>query len=100
MADIGFLNELFAVIQDRRKHAKPKDSYVAKMTAQGLPRLAQKVGEEAVETVIAAMQKDKEGLRYESADLVFHLMMLWAEVGLTPDMIADELYNRQCKAKK
>jgi phosphoribosyl-ATP pyrophosphohydrolase len=97
MADIQFLNDLFAIILDRRTNARAQDSYVAKIAAEGLPRLAQKVGEEAVETVIAAMQQDKDSLRSESADLVFHLMMLWAEAGLTPDMIADELYRRQNK---
>ncbi len=99
MADIQFLNELYAVILERRANAKPEDSYVAKLATGGLPRLAQKVGEEAVETVIAAMQRDKEGLRYESADLLFHLLMLWAEAGLTPDEVARELHGRQCKIK-
>lgn len=99
MADITFLNELFEVIQNRRKNASTNDSYVAKMSSQGTARLAQKVGEEAVETVIAAIAKDEQGLRYESADLLFHLMMLWADAGITPNMIADELYSRQCKIK-
>jgi phosphoribosyl-ATP pyrophosphohydrolase len=100
MTDIAFLNELYAIILDRRKNAKPEESYVAKIASQGVPRMAQKVGEEAVETVIAAMKKDKAELKYESADLVFHLMMLWAENGITPDEIAEELYTRQCKVKK
>ncbi len=100
MTDTAFLDELYATILARRKEAKPEESYVAKMAAQGLPRLAQKVGEEAVETVIAAMQKDKDGLKYESADLLFHLMMLWAEAGLTHHDIIQELYQRQCKVKK
>ena len=99
MADIAFLNELYAVILDRRKNAKPEDSYVAKIAAQGLPRLAQKVGEEAVETVIAAMKKDKKELTSESADLLFHLLMLWAEAGLSPDDIAAELKARHVKTK-
>lgn len=93
MSDIAFLNELYAIILERRKAASP-DSYVAKMAAQGLPRLAQKVGEEGVETVIAAMKKDKAELCSESADLVFHLLMLWAEAGLTPAEIVAELQKR------
>ncbi len=94
MTDITFLNELFAVIRDRRKNAKPEDSYVAKTFAKGLPRIAQKVGEEAVETVIAAMKKDKKELTSESADLLFHLLMLWEEAGLTPDDVMKELRSR------
>jgi phosphoribosyl-ATP pyrophosphohydrolase len=96
---MDFLNELFGIIEDRRMHAKPEESYVAKMKAAGLSRIAQKVGEEAVETVIAAMAKDKEGLKYESADLLFHLMMLWAEAGLTPQMISEELQKRHGATK-
>lgn len=100
MTDIAFLNELFATIKDRQANAAPDASYVAKISAEGIARLAQKVGEEAVETVISAMQNDKEGLRYESADLLFHLMVLWAKAGLSLDDIVNELYGRQCKVKK
>ena len=92
----AFIDELYSVILERRKAASP-DSYVAKMTAQGLPRLAQKVGEEAVETVIAAIKKDKAELCSESADLVFHLLMLWAEAGLNPAEVFTELQKRHKK---
>lgn len=91
---IDFLDELYATILDRRKNATPDTSYVAKMAAKGLPRLAQKVGEEGVETVIAAMKGDKRELCSESADLVFHLLMLWAEAGLTPANVIAELRSR------
>jgi phosphoribosyl-ATP pyrophosphohydrolase len=85
------------VILERRKSAAPESSYVARMAAKGLPRLAQKVGEEAVETVIAAMKRDTNELIAESADLVFHLLMLWAEAGLTPDDVIEELRKRHEK---
>ncbi len=91
---IAFLETLYATILDRRANATPQESYVAKMAAAGLPRLAQKVGEEGVETVIAAMKQDKAELCSESADLLFHLLMLWAEAGLTPADVAAELQRR------
>ena len=92
--NIAFLDTLYATILDRRANATPAESYVAKMAAAGLPRLAQKVGEEGVETVIAAMKKDNKELCSESADLLFHLLMLWAEAGLTPSDVAEELARR------
>ncbi len=97
MADTAFLDTLYEVILERRKTATPESSYVARMGAKGLPRLAQKVGEEAVETVIAAMKRDNNELIAESADLIFHLLMLWAEAGLTPDDIIEELRKRHEK---
>lgn len=95
---IAFLDELYAIILDRRANAAPSESYVAKTAAAGLARLAQKVGEEGVETVIAAMKKDKGELCSESADLIFHLLMLWAEAGLTPAEVASELRRRHIKS--
>lgn len=94
MSNLEFINQLYDVILERRVQAKPEESYVAKMAAKGLPRLAQKVGEEAVESVIAAMNRDKAELCSESADLIFHLLMLWAEMGLTPSEVLAELQKR------
>jgi phosphoribosyl-AMP cyclohydrolase / phosphoribosyl-ATP pyrophosphohydrolase len=70
-----FLAELAATI-DQRVTALPAGSYVASLIAKGLPRIAQKVGEEGVETVIAALGDDPAALVGEAADLVFHLMVL------------------------
>lgn len=69
------LTRLEATIAARRA-ADPDSSYVARLNARGVPKIAQKVGEEAVETVIAALQEDRTGLVGEAADLVFHLMVL------------------------
>lgn len=69
------LTRLEATIAARRA-ADPDSSYVARLNAKGVPKIAQKVGEEAVETVIAALQEDRTGLVGEAADLVFHLMVL------------------------
>lgn len=74
-ASPDFLKELEAVIESRRS-ASPEDSYVAKLFAKGLNKMAQKVGEEAVETVIAAKDDDPEDFKNEAADLLFHLLVL------------------------
>ena len=84
------LDQVFQVILDR-KDADPSKSYVASLYQKGLPKIAEKVGEEAIETVIAAVSGDGKDVIAESADLVFHLMVLWAEMGLSPNDIRDEL---------
>lgn len=74
MAD-DTLTRLEAVIAARRD-ADPHSSYVAKLNAKGLKKIAQKLGEEATETVIAALVEDREALVGEAADLLFHLVVL------------------------
>ena len=88
------LDTLFTVISGR-KGADPATSYTAKLFSKGRPKIAQKVGEEAVETVIAALAQDGPALVGESADLMYHLLVLWAECGITPDQVWDELASRQ-----
>lgn len=79
------LDSLFQVIESR-KNADPDVSYVASLFKKGLPKIAQKVGEEAVETAIAAVQKpvNKTKIAQESADLLFHLLVLWSKSGVSP----------------
>lgn len=79
----------------QRRSADPSASYVARLTARGRAKIAQKVGEEAVEAVIAAMADDREGLVGESADLIFHLMLLLADTGVPFDAVLDELERRE-----
>ncbi len=88
------LDALEAVIRQRRG-ADPDASYVARLSAKGRAKIAQKLGEEAVETVIAAIQDDREGLKAEAADLVFHLLVLLADAGLTLDDVRAELARRE-----
>ncbi|MDP6953202.1 MAG: phosphoribosyl-ATP diphosphatase [Alphaproteobacteria bacterium] len=88
------LARLQAVIESR-KGGDPATSYVAKRFAQGRAKIAQKVGEEAVEAAIAAVSSDREALVGESADLLFHLMILWADAGIEPDEVLDELARRE-----
>lgn len=79
----------------QRRGADPSASYVAKLAAKGRAKIAQKVGEEAVETVIAAMADDRDGAIGESADLIFHLMMLLADLDIPLDAVLDELDRRE-----
>ena len=73
----------------------PCASYTARLTAKGRAKIAQKLGEEAVETVIAAMADDKAEIIAESADLLFHLAVLLADAGLSFDDIRAELERRE-----
>ncbi|NIJ63265.1 phosphoribosyl-ATP pyrophosphohydrolase [Sphingomonas leidyi] len=92
MADT--LDVLEAVIRARRT-ASPDSSYVAKLTHRGRAKIAQKLGEEATETVIAAIRDDREELTKEAADLVFHLLVLLADAGLGLDDVRAELARRE-----
>ena len=88
------LHQLEATIRDRRS-ADPASSYVAKMAHKGRAKIAQKVGEEAVETVIAAMAGRPDEVVGESADLLFHLLMLLADMDVPFDAVLDELERRE-----
>lgn len=87
-------DRLMATVQARRS-ADPDSSYVAKLTAKGRAKIAQKLGEEAVETVIAAMADDRAGVTGEAADLMFHLAVLLADMGLSFDDVGAELARRE-----
>jgi phosphoribosyl-ATP pyrophosphohydrolase len=92
MADI--LDTLEQTIRDRRT-GDPAASYVAKLTARGRAKIAQKLGEEATEAVIAAIQDDRAELVKESADLIFHLLVLLADMDLSLDDVRAELARRE-----
>ena len=87
-------DRLHATIVERRG-GDPKASYIAKLTAKGRAKIAQKLGEEAVETVIAAMGDDRDDLVGEATDLMFHLAVLLADAGLSFDDIRTELARRE-----
>jgi phosphoribosyl-ATP pyrophosphohydrolase len=88
------LSKLETTILERRK-ADPGLSYVAKLTAKGRAKIAQKLGEEAVETVIAAMTGDQAATTSEAADLLFHLLLLLADMNIPLDAVLAELDARQ-----
>ncbi len=91
MSDI--LNALAEVLEQRKKES-PESSYVASLYAKGTDTILKKLGEEAVETVIAGKGGDKEQIIYESADLWFHSMVLLAHNGLGPNDVLQELSRR------
>lgn len=88
------LSRLEAAIAARR-HASPEESYVAKLHAKGLPKIAQKLGEEATEAVIAALAGDEAELVGEAADLLFHLMVLLGAKGVALEQVLAELDRRE-----
>ena len=88
------LERLWRVIESRRG-ADPETSYTAKLFARGREKIAQKLGEETVEAVIEAVKGDRAALVGESADLLYHLLVLWAEAGIAPADIAAELVRRE-----
>jgi phosphoribosyl-ATP pyrophosphohydrolase len=92
MAD-DVLDRLEATIRARRG-ADPASSYVAKLFARGRLKIAQKLGEEAVETALAAVA-EPDKLASEAADLVFHLAVLLADAGLSLDDVRAELARRE-----
>ncbi len=91
---IGYLLELQSIVE-QRKAADVDTSYTAKLFSAGTSRMAQKVGEEAVEVAIAAVQQDKDRLRSESADLIFHLLVLLRSQDLSLQDVVGELANRR-----
>ena len=90
----GFLSALEATIADRKSNPTDK-SYVASLFAKGINKIAQKVGEEAVETVIEAKDNDKGLFLNESADLLFHLMILLQAKGYVLQDVVDVLARRE-----
>jgi phosphoribosyl-ATP pyrophosphohydrolase len=88
------LQRLWDVIESRRG-ADPDASYTAKLFGRGRAKIAQKLGEEAVEAVIEAVKGDATALVGESADMLYHLLVLWADMGISPADIAAELARRE-----
>lgn len=88
-----FLGELQSFI-DRRKEEMPEGSYTTSLFNKGINKIAQKVGEEALETVIEATNGTKEHLVYEASDLLYHLLVMLTEKGLRIEDVAAELQQR------
>jgi phosphoribosyl-ATP pyrophosphohydrolase len=87
---------LFDVIEDRKNNPTEK-SYTANLFAKGLPKIAQKVGEEGTEVVIAALAQDNQRLIEEVADLTYHTLVLLSARGLKPAQVLAELEKRHRK---
>jgi phosphoribosyl-AMP cyclohydrolase / phosphoribosyl-ATP pyrophosphohydrolase len=93
MPTLAFLGELEELIAQRERD-RPEGSYTTKLFAEGLRRIAQKVGEEGVETALAAVTQDDEALVGEAADLVFHLLVLLRARGLGLSQVTGQLKTR------
>ncbi|AVB76443.1 phosphoribosyl-ATP pyrophosphohydrolase [Methanococcus maripaludis] len=94
---MNVLKEVYATIE-KRIEEKPEGSYVAKLTTDGkktaVNKICEKVGEEAAEVIIAAKDNDKAEIIYESADLIFHTMVLLAKSGITYEELSEEFKKR------
>ncbi len=90
----GFLYELEKVIEDRYNDINNKKSYISSLFKEGINKIAQKVGEEAVETIIEVKNNDKERFLNESADLFFHLLILLKAKGVKFDDVISVLKSR------
>jgi phosphoribosyl-ATP pyrophosphohydrolase len=95
MAELGSaLDRLWQVILSRHG-ADPESSYTARLFARGRAKIAQKLGEEAIEAVIEGVGDNPGALVAESADLLYHLLVLWAAAGISPTEVAAELARRE-----
>ena len=94
MSQFAFLDTLVATILSR-VGGDPKLSHTAKLLKRGPARIAKKLGEEAVETAISAAQGHREEVIAESADLLFHLLVLWQSMGIAPADVMAELERRE-----
>lgn len=97
LSNFGYISKLEQTILERRNNSKPEDSYVASLFAKGINKLAQKVGEEAVEVVIEAKDDNDDLFLNESADLLFHYLMLLQAKGFKLEDVETVLKNREKK---
>lgn len=91
---MDILQSLYTTIQSR-KDADADASYTARLFQKGRVKIAQKVGEEAVETALAAAENKPADVISESADLLYHLLVLWAEMGIAPEEVLATLQARE-----
>ena len=92
--DEHVLDRLYVVI-DSRKGADPESSYTARLFSRGRAQIAKKLGEEAVEALIEGIRGDKPKLVAESADMLYHLLTLWAATNVKPKAVWTELARRE-----
>src|ERR1700722_4897934 len=92
------IDRLFATIAARKAEGDSSSSYTAKLLSEGVQKCAKKFGEEAVETALAAVSGNKADLAAESADALYHLLVLWAAAGITPDDVYAVLQKRESQS--
>ena len=93
------MDALFSRIEQRKK-TKKKGSYTAFLFNKGMNKIAQKISEETAETIIEAVQGKKKLAVQESCDLLYHLIVMWAKLGINPNEIWNELDKRMKKKGK
>ncbi len=93
-ADASVLDRIWAVVESRR-NASPTISHSARLLSRGTPKIAQKFGEEAVECLIEATRGNPDGVVSESADVLYHLLVLWVDAGIRPETVWEELHRRE-----
>ena len=93
-ADALVLDRLWATVLSR-KDASPEESHSARLLSRGTAKVAQKFGEEAVECLIEAVAGRQDALISESADVLYHLMVLWVDAGVRPEQVWTELERRE-----
>lgn len=94
-ADAAILDRLWQVVEDRRLSGDLAQSHSARLLARGTAKVAQKLGEEAVECVIEAATGNRAATVLESADLLYHLLVVWVDAGIRPQEVWAELARRQ-----
>lgn len=94
-AEAAVLDRLWGVIEQRRTSGSAATSHSARLLARGTPKVAQKLGEEAVELVIEAMTGDRNAIIAESADVLYHLLVLWVDAQVKPGEVWGELRRRE-----
>jgi phosphoribosyl-ATP pyrophosphohydrolase len=98
MSNSHALDRLFATIAARKAAGNADQSYTARLLSQGVEKCAKKFGEEAVETALAAVSGDPRQLASESADALYHLLVLWAAADITPDDVYAVLQSRESRS--
>jgi phosphoribosyl-ATP pyrophosphohydrolase len=94
-AEAAILDRLWRVVEDRRRAGDAAVSHSARLLARGTAKVVQKLGEEAVECVIEAAMGNRDATVLESADLLYHLVVVWVDAGIRPEEVWAELARRQ-----
>ena len=98
MKKVHEIDRLYRIIASRKK-ADPARSYTARLIGAGVGQCAKKLGEEGVEAALAAVSGSRKDLRRESADVLYHLLVVWAARGVKPKEVYAELAKRQGKSE-
>lgn len=93
MTDI--LQSVYTTIKHRQQLGNSDTSWTAKLLNSGTEKICKKLSEETTETIMGAIRNDPDNVIYESADVLYHLMVLWADQGITPNQVLNELARRQ-----